>query len=62
LSVRFLLLYLLHLLTLLTFSFLLTSLLFHYPIIFTSSQGRTQPEVNEADSIEIKGFILSLKW
>jgi molecular chaperone DnaK (HSP70) len=27
---------------LLTFSFLLTSLLFHYPIIFTSSQGRTR--------------------
>jgi CheY-like chemotaxis protein len=34
---------------LLTFSFLLTSLLFHYPIIFTSSQGRTLEEQTEND-------------
>jgi hypothetical protein len=41
-SVQFLLLYLLHLLTLLKFSFLLTSLLSRYPIIFVLSQGHTR--------------------
>jgi hypothetical protein len=41
LSVRFLLLRLLHLLTLPTFAFSPPSLFFHYSIIFVLSQGRT---------------------